>query len=129
VTECSTSDEVLSYSMCRYRRHHSYIDSSCLDRLAYSESVDDGREHAHLISDHSIKSSLLEPYPSEYIPTTDHDRDLEFADLYEIDDLLCYIGKELWVDTVSLLSLEGFTREFEEDSLGSMILFHVLSMS
>lgn len=113
--------------MCRHCRHHPYIDSSCLDRLTYSESVDDCCHHPHLISDHPIKSTLLELYTSEYITTTDDDRDLEFTNLYEVYDFFCYIGKEFWIDPVSLFSLEGFTRELEEDSFGSVILFHTLS--
>lgn len=124
MTECSASDEVLSNSMSRHCRHHTYIDSSCLDCLTYSESVDDRCHHPHLIADHSIESALLELYPSEYIPPTDDYRDLELTHLYEIYDLLGYIGKEFWIDTVSLLSLEGFTGELEEDSLGVVILFH-----
>jgi hypothetical protein len=111
--------------MRRYSGHHTDIDSCLLDRFTNSESVDYRRHHPHLISCHPIESASFELNPSEYIPTADHDRDLETSYLYEMYDLLSDIGEELWIDTISLFSLEGLTRELQEDSFRCVVFLHM----
>lgn len=46
--------------------------------------------------------------------------------MYEVDYLLSNIREKLRIDPVSLLSLESFTGELEEDSFWIVIFLHTL---
>ncbi len=124
MTQGTTSDKRLSYTLCRNRTHHTYVDPLSLDRFSDSESVDDSTKHSHMVSCRTVKSSCFKLNTTKDIPSTNNDDDLESFILYKMDDLLSEEGEELGIYAISLISLKSFTREFEKDTLWSVIFFH-----
>lgn len=124
MSKCSTTDKVLSHTMCRYRTHDAHWYSLMLYRFTDSESVYDGTHHTHIVTRHSIESSCFEFDTSKYIPPSDYDDDFEFFIVYKMDDFFCEKCEKVRVDTISLHSLESFTRKFQEDTFRSMVFFH-----
>lgn len=124
MTEGSTTDKVLGHTMCRYSTHDAHWHSLMLYRLTDSESVYDGTHHPHIVTRHSIESSCLELDTTKNISPSDYDNDFEFFLIHEMDDFFREKCEKVRVDTIALLSLESFTREFQEDTFRGMVLFH-----
>jgi hypothetical protein len=120
----SSSYEVLSYSVSRYSAHDTYIDSCIFYRFPDSQSVYDRTHHPHIVSCHTVESSGFELDTTEYITSSDHDHDLEVLLLHKVDYFFCQKSKEFRIDTISLISLESFSRELEEDTSRCMVFFH-----
>jgi hypothetical protein len=89
--ERSQSDEVLCHTMRRYSTHDTCIDSCIFDRFTDSEPIYDRPHHPHLISRHTIESSLFELDPTEYIPPSDDDDDFE---LFYSDEMYYFFGEK-----------------------------------
>ena len=77
-----------------------------------------------MVSCRTVESTCFELDTTEYIAPSDNNHYLEFFFSNEIDNLLREKSKKLRIDTVSLFSLEGFTREFEEDTFWGVVFFH-----
>jgi hypothetical protein len=56
-----------------------------------------------------IKSTCLEFDPTEYITSTHNDDHFEFLLLYKIYYFFGEEGEELWINSITLLSLKSFT--------------------
>jgi hypothetical protein len=124
MTQGATSDKGLSYTLSRNRTHNTNIDTLGLDRFTDSESIDDSTKHSHMVSCRTVKSSCLKLDTTKDISSTNNDDDLESFILYQVDNLLGKEGEELGIYTISLISLESFTREFEKDTPWGVIFFH-----
>lgn len=77
-----------------------------------------------MISRDSVKSPSLEFDTTKNISSSNDDDNFEFLMMDEMDNLFRKNREKFWINSVSLLSLQCFTRKLEQDTLGGMILFH-----
>jgi hypothetical protein len=109
MSESSASDKILSHTLSRYSTRHTYIDPCVFYSFSDSQSVDDRTHHTHIVTGHSIESTCLELYPSEYISSSYYDDDFKFFIFDKMNNFLSKKGKKFWINTISLISLKSFS--------------------
>src|SRR4051794_38094709 len=56
--------------------HHTRVDLLLFERILQGDTVDDGGEHAHVISCHAVHTTCLHRHPAKEISATYHDGNL-----------------------------------------------------
>lgn len=113
--DCPTLDEKLAYAVDFERAHDAHFPSVPLDGVSKRDSVDNGREHSHVVALGAVEAFGGHRRPSEDIASSDDDDDL-FPRIRESDDLGGEGMEEVDVDSVSYGTLERFAGKFEKEA-------------
>src|SRR5207249_10386230 len=83
-------------------------DTDLLQSTLERHSVDNRREHTHVISRRAIHSTMAGCKPPPDVATPNNDRNLH-SQIPDLEDLLCDIGHDPWRDR---LEASRFTKRF-----------------
>ena len=77
VAHGAAADEGLGHGAHLDRRHHARDDAVLLERILHRQSVDDRREHAHVVASRAIHALGAGRHASEDVASADDDADLD----------------------------------------------------
>ena len=104
--------DLLHFDGCLYAGR----DAKFFERILQSDGIDDGREHAHVVSRRTVHPTLAALETSPDIAATYNDSDLDTG-IAGFLDLASQSIYDLRIDTKSFVAGHRFTRQFQHDSL------------
>ena len=100
-----------AYRLHTHTSHHANLLTCRFERRTQGKGIDNGCQHTHLITFHTVKTPLRATQSAEDISSTYHNAHFN-THLSNLLNLLCIVSQSLLINTITFAAHETLTREF-----------------